>query len=77
MLQKQLRIIVVKKVILLGLQDQIGLKGSEFVFQTRKENPVSSTRRVSGEPSISQSSVVYQLHKLGKSIWSCQNVPHI
>ena len=37
----------------------------------------SSTRRVSGELGISQSSVVRQFHDRGKGRWSYQIVPHV
>ena len=44
---------------------------SEAVLQTIEVNPVSSTQRVSGKLSISQSSVVCHLHDLsGKRIRS-------
>ena len=44
---------------------------SKTVLQAVATNPVSSTQRVSGELSISQSSVVRHLHDLDKSILSC------
>ena len=50
---------------------------SKAVLQAMEANPLSSIWRVSGELSLSQSSVVYHLHDLGKSIQSCQIVPHV
>ena len=41
---------------------------SEDVLQAIEAYPASSIRRVSGDLSISQFSVVYHLHKLGKSM---------
>ena len=49
---------------------------SETMLQAIETNLASSTWRVSGELSISQSSLVYYLHDLSKSIHSCQIVPH-
>ena len=46
---------------------------SEAVFQAIEANPKSSTRKVSGELGISQSSVVRRLHDLGKSISELPN----
>ena len=40
---------------------------SEAVLQVIEPNPVSSTRRVSGELCISLFSVVHYIHDLGKS----------
>ena len=46
------------------------------MLQAVEVNLVSSTQGVSGELGISQSSVVCHLNDLGKSIQSCQIVPH-
>ena len=45
--------------------------------QARSCNLVSSTQRVSGKLSISQSSVLCHLYIFNKSIWSSLTVPHI
>ena len=49
---------------------------SEALLQTMEANPVGNTRRVSGEFSISLSSVVHHLHNLSKSISSSRIVFH-
>ena len=60
-------------------QDQVGLKPGIFkaVLQTKEENLVSCTWRVSGELGISKYSLVHHLHDLIKSIHSCWIVPII
>ena len=50
---------------------------SGTVLQATELNLVCSTWRLWGEPSISQSRVVFHLHDLSKSIWCCQIVSHI
>ena len=50
---------------------------SDDVLQTVAANLVSSTQRVSGKLSISQSRVVPQLHNFGKCIKICWIIPHI
>ena len=50
---------------------QVGLK-LDFVI-----NPASSSRRVSGELTISNSIVVHPIHNVGKSTQSCWIVPHV
>ena len=50
---------------------------SKAMLQAIVANTVSSTRRVSGEPGISQSSVVRHVHELGKNICYCWIVPHV
>ena len=57
--------------------DRLKTMDSEAVFQAIEANLVNSTQRVSDELSISQSSMICYLNKLGKNIWSCQIVPHI
>ena len=49
----------------------------EAVLQTIETNLASSTRRVSGKLSISQSSVVYQIHDLCKRTQNYQILPDI
>lgn len=48
----------------------------ESLHQAIEAGPSKSTRDLSGELNISQSSVVRHLHKLGKSYKSCRVVPH-
>ena len=50
---------------------------SETIFQAIEENLVSSTHRVSGKLNISLYSVVHHFQDLGKTVQSCQIVPHI
>ena len=50
---------------------------SEVMHQVLEAHLASSTERVSGELSISQSSVIRHFHNHGKSIQSYQIVPHI
>ena len=60
------------------LKDQAMLgKSNKAVLQAKKANLVSSTLRVSGEPSISQFGRIYYFSDLSKSIQSCQFEPHI
>ena len=47
------------------------------MLQAIEGNLVSNTQRVSGELSISLSSVMYHLHDLGISMWNCGIVPHV
>ena len=49
---------------------------SEIVFQAIEANLVSNTRRVSGELSISQSSVVHHLHDFSKNLRRSQTLLH-
>ena len=57
--------------------DRPKIVDSEAILQTIEANPVSSTRRVSGELSLSQSSVVFHIHDLSKYIKSCRIMFHI
>ena len=50
---------------------------SKVVLQAIEANPENRIGRVSGELSITHSSVVCHLHNLSKSIQSCGIVPHI
>ena len=50
---------------------------SETVLQAIETNPVGSIRRVSGELSISKSSVIRHLRLVDKSIRSCWIVSHV
>ena len=55
-----------------NLSDQANSdRPKKVMLQTIEENPVSTTRRVSGELGISQSNVIYFLHYFSKSIRSC------
>ena len=49
---------------------------SKIVHPAIETNLVSSTRRVSGELGISQSSVVPHILHLSKILWSCRIVRH-
>ena len=64
---------MIKKIRSMIRHCQVGLNAvdSEVMLQTRAVNPVMSTQRVSGEISISQSSMVRKLYDLGNSIRSC------
>ena len=64
--QSFIRTTVIKK-------SQVSLKAwsSEAVFQVIEAKLIRSTRRVSGELGISQTSVLRHLYDLGKSICSC------
>ena len=59
-----------------NLDDQAS-SGKPKTMDSKAMLQLSSTQRVSGELSISQSSIVSHLHDLDKSISSCQIVPHI
>ena len=50
---------------------------SKAMLQIIDANPTNKTWRVSGEHSISQSSVVCDLHDVGKNIQSYWIVPHV
>ena len=50
---------------------------SKAILQAWVKNLASSTWRVSGKLSISQSSIVCHFHDLSKSIWSYQILSHI
>ena len=51
--------------------------GSEVVFHAIKANSESSTKRVSGELSISQFKVARHIHNLGKNTRGCRIVFHV
>ena len=50
---------------------------SEAVLQSIEANLASSTRRVSGELSISQSCMLRHFHQIDKNILSYRIVPHV
>ena len=50
---------------------------SEVMLQAIEANPASSTQRVSGKLSISQSGMVQHFHNICKSSWHCSIVLHI